>query len=126
LQTSTWLCARDLTKQLSEELDDIMRLSVKETLNGNILLTGGVGFLGSVCLQQLLALTDVSSWNTKQHKQAVWFVTWVLNDLSIIPDYVYVFSSSNVGTLACWHHRPSFSSRSTNQQLQQQEPVTQP
>lgn len=50
-------------------LKDIMRLSVKDTLNGNILLTGGVGFLGSVCLQQLLALTDVSSWDTLQHKQ---------------------------------------------------------
>lgn len=36
-----------------------MVLSVKQELRGCILLTGGLGFLGSVCLEQLLALTEV-------------------------------------------------------------------
>ena len=37
-----------------------MALSIKKELRGSVLLTGGIGFLGSVCLEQMLALTEVS------------------------------------------------------------------
>jgi thioester reductase-like protein len=38
-----------------------MTLSISKVLRGSILLTGGVGFLGSVCLEQLLSLTEVGA-----------------------------------------------------------------
>lgn len=37
-------------------------LSIRDVLDGNcILITGGLGFLGSVCLEQLLRLTEVGA-----------------------------------------------------------------
>jgi hypothetical protein len=36
-----------------------MALSVNEALRGSIFMTGGLGFLGSVCLEQLLARSSV-------------------------------------------------------------------
>lgn len=42
-------------------LDTMAGLSIRDVLNGNCLfVTGGLGFLGSVCLEQLLRLTEVS------------------------------------------------------------------
>ena len=39
---------------------DVTNISVREQMSGSVvLLTGGLGFLGSVCLEQLLRLTEV-------------------------------------------------------------------